>query len=132
MENSKFIESSGLLCGFHYHDQIITHIYFENNCVKLGVKDNEKEAFELQFKGVFNASIANYLPGSIINSCFIWEFLDVPDWVKGECHFLNAVSYCSIDSKFLFYMISSYGASAFIPFGEMILTDSRREIIWEI
>jgi hypothetical protein len=130
---NKFIESNGLLTGFHYHDQIIEKISFHDACIDIYIRSKNDSNSILEFKNVFNASISNFISNSIINSCFIWDKNKVPDWFRSTPHFLNATSYCSIDTTFVFLLTSSYGASLFIPFEELsILNMDTKDIIYLI
>ena len=107
-----YIETSGRLTGFEYHDRnFITFQAEENRCL-IEIGEAGAKRIQIVFDGVFSSSLLAFYPRSIVLSLFAWPVADAPEWFKENLFYKSYVQDGPIESRFAFFAESSFGATS--------------------
>lgn len=135
MNNSNFVDESGMLSGFHYHDQFLESVNIDNENTILKIKNTEGVLYLLHFKDCLITSIDSFVPGTIVGSCFIWDSNNLPKWFESKKINSSNPDEILYNKKYTFHLTSSYGANIFITFNLFCLMKTEMvgscEKIWE-
>lgn len=133
MNIKEFAEPSGLICGIHYHDQILeAFVAFERRC-NIEIVTSDGPHIRLEFSGIFSSSVRKFLPGTIILSMFLWGIENVPSWFATNSQYTECWEDGPVTSKFLFFLESSFGASVCVLFDTLQVFNSKEQgTIFEI
>ncbi|MEO8614475.1 MAG: hypothetical protein ABI600_04990 [Luteolibacter sp.] len=121
MNGNNFLEESGLVCGFDYHDRVLKEIFADSTAFSMSVIGYDGNESHLVFSGIYCCTIENFFPSSIILSIFIWKIEEVPDWIRNNEMYQKCLAEGPIVSRFICFMDSSFGAIIMIFFNSLNL-----------